>query len=73
MWDHLPLDALQPDPVCEECMGRYANIIHAQRKTYVDKRLAELALEDPEHYYAGEWDALYDAKIELHTQPRPVA
>jgi hypothetical protein len=45
-------------------MGRYANIIHAQRKTYVDKRLAELALEDPEHYYA---------KIELHTQPRPVA
>jgi hypothetical protein len=54
-------------------MGRYANIIHAQRKTYVDKRLAELALEDPEHYFDGEWDALYDAKIELHTQPRPVA
>jgi hypothetical protein len=54
-------------------MGRYANIIHAQRKTYVDKRLAELAIEDPEHYYAGEWNALYDAKIELHTNPKPVA
>jgi hypothetical protein len=54
-------------------MGRYANIIHAQRKVYVDKRLAELAIEDPEHYYRGEWDALYDAAIDLHTTSQPIA
>lgn len=73
MWDHLPVAELQPDPVCEECMGRYGNIIHAQRKAFVESRLAELAVEDPEHYFDGEWDALYDAMIDLHTRPQPVA
>jgi hypothetical protein len=67
MWNHLPASALQPDPVCAECMGRYANLnlIPAQRKAYVDRRLAELAVEDPDRYYADEWNALYDAKIDL--------
>jgi hypothetical protein len=70
LWDHLPVAELQ---TCEPCMGRYANIIHAQRKVYVRTRLAELAIEDPEHYYRGEWDALYDAAIDLHTTSQPIA
>lgn len=73
MWDHLPLEALQPSPpICgDECLMsiRYANVVHAQRKAYVETRLAELAVEDPTHYFADEWNALYDAAIDLHADP----
>jgi hypothetical protein len=68
--------ATKSDGSCDgDCMmaTRYANIIHAQRKAYVDKRLLELSKEDPHRYFADEWAALYDAKLSLCVDAHVIA